>query len=336
MLRLPPFTYLAPRTVEEAVRSVREAGPDAVLVAGGTDLFPNMKRRQIEPKTVVGLRGIPDLGRLAGDAGRGMALGACVTLTQVSSHPEIARGYRALALAAGSVSTPLLRNMGTLGGNLCLDTRCNYYNQTYHWRKSIGFCMKKDGEICLVAPGSPRCWALSSTDTAPAAIALGARVRLVGPAGERVVPVASLYHDDGIRYLAKSPDEVLVEVLLPSADGWRSTYWKLRRRGSFDFPVLGVAAALRLDSDGTVAEARIVLGAVASRPLEAVEAAQILRGQRLDPDLIARAASLAAQPARPLDNADLTLAYRKKMVRIFVERALRELAGLPSEGTPGG
>jgi 4-hydroxybenzoyl-CoA reductase subunit beta len=336
MLRLPPFTYLAPRTVEEAVRSVREAGPDAVLVAGGTDLFPNMKRRQIEPKTVVGLRGIPDLGRLAGDAGRGMALGACVTLTQVSSHPEIARGYRALALAAGSVSTPLLRNMGTLGGNLCLDTRCNYYNQTYHWRKSIGFCMKKDGEICLVAPGSPRCWALSSTDTAPAAIALGARVRLVGPAGERVVPVASLYHDDGIRYLAKSPDEVLVEVLLPSADGWRSTYWKLRRRGSFDFPVLGVAAALRLDSDGTVAEARIVLGAVASRPLEAVEAAQILRGQRLDPDLIARAASRAAQPARPLDNADLTLAYRKKMVRIFVERALRELAGLPSEGTPGG
>jgi 4-hydroxybenzoyl-CoA reductase subunit beta len=336
MLRLPPFTYLAPRTVEEAVRSVREAGPDAVLVAGGTDLFPNMKRRQIEPKTVVGLRGIPDLGRLAGDAGRGMALGACVTLTQVSSHPEIARGYRALALAAGSVSTPLLRNMGTLGGNLCLDTRCNYYNQTYHWRKSIGFCMKKDGEICLVAPGSPRCWALSSTDTAPAAIALGARVRLVGPAGERVVPVASLYHDDGIRYLAKSPDEVLVEVLLPPADGWRSTYWKLRRRGSFDFPVLGVAAALRLDSDGTVAEARIVLGAVASRPLEAVEAAQILRGQRLDPDLIARAASRAAQPARPLDNADLTLAYRKKMVRIFVERALRELAGLPSEGTPGG
>lgn len=336
MLRLPPFTYLAPRTVEEAVRSVREAGPDAVLVAGGTDLFPNMKRRQIEPKTVVGLRGIPDLGRLAGDAGRGMALGACVTLTQVSSHPEIARGYRALALAAGSVSTPLLRNMGTLGGNLCLDTRCNYYNQTYHWRKSIGFCMKKDGEICLVAPGSPRCWALSSTDTAPAAIALGARVRLVGPAGERVVPVASLYHDDGIRYLAKSPDEVLVEVLLPPADGWRSTYWKLRRRGSFDFPVLGVAAALRLDSDGTVAEATIVLGAVASRPLEAVEAAQILRGQRLDPDLIARAASRAAQPARPLDNADLTLAYRKKMVRIFVERALRELAGLPYEGTPGG
>jgi CO/xanthine dehydrogenase FAD-binding subunit len=159
---------------------------------------------------------------------------------------------------------------------------------------------------------------------------------LVGPAGERVVPVASLYHDDGIRYLAKSPDEVLVEVLLPPADGWRSTYWKLRRRGSFDFPVLGVAAALRLDSDGTVAEARIVLGAVASRPLEAVEAAQILRGQRLDPDLIARAASRAAQPARPLDNADLTLAYRKKMVRIFVERALRELAGLPSEGTPGG
>ncbi len=336
MLRLPPFVYLAPRTLEKAIGILGETGPDGMPVAGGTDLYPNMKRRQFEPKTLVGLRGIPDLRRLAGDPGRGMTVGACVTLTHVAAHPGIAGGYRALALAAGAVSTPPLRNMGTIGGNLCLDTRCNYYNQTFHWRKSIGFCMKKDGDICLVAPGSPRCWAISSTDTAPVAIALGAQLRLVGPGGERTIPAAAFYRDDGIAYLDKSPEELLVEMILPPAEGWRSTYWKLRRRGSFDFPILGVAAALRLDPGGRVEEARIVLGGVASRPVEAPQAGALLRGQRPTEELLAQAAQAASQPSRPLDNADLTIGYRKKMTRVYVERALRELAGLPHEGAPGG
>src|SRR5438034_11009695 len=164
MLRLPPFTYLAARTVEDAVRRIVEAGAEGMLVAGGTDLYPNMKRRQFEPKVLGGLCAIRDLAQVSGDRRAGMAVGAGVSLAGLVAHPEIRDGYRALALAAGSVSTPPLRNMGTLGGNLCLDTRCNYYNQTYHWRKSIGFCMKKDGDICLVAPGSARCWAIASTD----------------------------------------------------------------------------------------------------------------------------------------------------------------------------
>jgi 4-hydroxybenzoyl-CoA reductase subunit beta len=336
MLRLPSFTYLAPRTVEEAVRQIDEAGADGMLVAGGTDLYPNMKRRQFEPKVLVGLRGIRDLGRISGDRQRGMTVGAGVTLSALATHPEVSAGYRALALAAGAVSSPPLRNMGTIGGNLCLDTRCNYYNQTYHWRKSIGFCMKKDGDICLVAPGSSRCWAVSSTDTAPVAIALGMQVRLMGPRGERLIPANALYRDDGMDYLAKAPEEILTEVIVPPADGLRTTYWKLRRRGSFDFPILGVAAALRLTPDGTVDDARIVLGAVASHPVVAHEAAALLKGQRPTPDLIARAAQIAFQPAKPLDNADLTIGYRKKMARVYVERALRELAGLPHEGAPGG
>jgi 4-hydroxybenzoyl-CoA reductase subunit beta len=336
MLRLPPFTYVSARTLDDAVRHAGDAGPDGMLVAGGTDVYPNLKRRQFEPKILVGLREIPDLGRISGRAAGGMTVGAGVTLSRLAAHPEIAGGYRALALAAGAVSTPPLRNMGTLGGNLCLDTRCNYYNQTYHWRKSIGFCMKKDGDICLVAPGSSRCWAVSSTDTAPVAIALGAQVRLIGPQGERLIPAAALYRDDGIQYLAKAPAEVLVDVILPPADGWRTTYWKLRRRGSFDFPILGVAAALRLAPDGTIEDARIVLGAVASHPVEAPQAASLLRGQRPTPELIVRAAQAAFQPAKPLDNADLTIGYRKKMARVYVERALRELAGLPFEGAPGG
>jgi 4-hydroxybenzoyl-CoA reductase subunit beta len=331
MMRLPPFTYLAPRRLEEAVARLVEHGGQAMVVAGGTDLYPNLKRRQLEPGVLVALRGVPGLAGVDGDAGRGLRIGAMTTLTRVARHPVVTAHYPALARAAGVVSTPQLRNAGTLGGNLCVDTRCNYYNQTHEWRKAVGFCLKKDGDVCLVAPGSPRCWAVTSSDTAPVLIALGAEVRLVGRAGERQVPVAALYRDDGIDYLGKAPDEIVTEVRLPPAGGWRATYWKLRRRGAFDFPVLGVAAALRLEG-GVCREARIVLGAVASRPREAPEAAGALVGQRLEPEVIARAAHLAARPARPLDNTDLVYHYRKRMTRVYVERALRELAGLP----PGG
>jgi 4-hydroxybenzoyl-CoA reductase subunit beta len=221
--------------------------------------------------------------------------------------------------------------MGTIGGNVCVDTRCNYYNQTHSWRKAIGFCMKKDGDICLVAPGSSRCWAVSSSDTAPAFWSLGAHVRLVGPNGERTIPLEALYRDDGIDYLTKRPDEIVTSLVLPPSEGWRSVYLKLRRRGSFDFPVLGVAAAARLEGD-VVREARIVLGAVASQPRAATAAAAALIGDRLTPALIDRVAGLAAGPAKPLDNTDFTHPYRKKVTRVFVARALRQIAGLPEMG----
>lgn len=311
----------------EAVAMLAERGPEAMIVAGGTDLYPNMKRRQFEPKALVGLRSIAALQRIEGSAEAGLAIGAGMTLTQVSRRPEIAAAYPALAYAAGVVSTAQLRNMGTIGGNLCVDTRCNYYNQTYHWRKSIGFCMKKDGDICLVAPGSSRCWAVSSSDTAPVMIALGASVRLVGPQGERVIPVQALYRDDGIVYLAKQADEILAEILLPPADGLHTAYLKLRRRGAFDFPILGVAVALKLAEDGTCAGARIVLGAVESYPVEARQAESLLIGQKLTDEVIEAAAQAAARPARPLDNTDLSLSYRKKMVSVYVARALRQAVG---------
>jgi len=235
--------------------------------------------------------------------------------------------FRSLATAAGVVSSPQLRNMGTLGGNVCVDTRCNYYNQTFEWRKAIGFCMKKDGDICLVAPGSPRCWAVSSSDTAPVLWSLGARLRLHGPDGERTIPVSALYRDDGIQYLAKRPEEIVTEIVLPPATGWRSVYLKLRRRGSFDFPILGVAAAARFEGD-VVREARIVLGAVASTPREAGKAADALIGRQLTTETIEAAAEAAAGPAKPLDNTDLTHPYRKKVTRVYVARALARLAGL--------
>ena len=195
-----------------------DAGPDGAFVAGGTDLYPNMKRRQQEPKVVISLMGIRELaGWEMRDAG--WVVGPCVTLSDLSILPSFRQSYPAVAHAAELVSTPLLRNMGTLGGNLCLDTRCNYYDQTYEWRKAIDFCMKKDGKICWVAPSSPRCWAVSSSDVAPVMMAIGAEFRLVGPKGERVVPAGRLYANDGINYLTKHPAEILAEVRLPAPNG---------------------------------------------------------------------------------------------------------------------
>ena len=329
MLRLPAFRFLQPRTLSDALRMKADAGPDATWVAGGTDLYPNMKRRQQTPATVISLMGVPELTG-AGSREPGAVLGAALTLTQVAQSPGLRRGYPAIARAAELVSTPLLRNMGTLGGNLCLDTRCNYYDQSYEWRKAIDFCMKKDGAICWVAPSSPRCWAVSSTDVAPVMVALGAEYRLVGPRGERVVPASRFYHNDGIDYLTKRPDEILVDVRLPAPDGWDCVYHKLRRRGSFDFPVLGVAAWIRWEGRGTgdwgrVADARIVLGGVASYPQEVTAAGAALSGTALDDDAIAAAAAAAYKPAKPMDNTDFDLSWRKQMTRVYVSRALEEI-----------
>jgi 4-hydroxybenzoyl-CoA reductase subunit beta len=328
MLRLPPFQYKAPRTLDDAVQMLSQEGEQAMLVAGGTDLFPNMKRRQFTPPIVIGLRNIASLKTITGSPEQGFRIGSGVTLTNLSEHPVLLQYYPALTTAAGSVSTPQLRNVGTIGGNLLLDTRCNYYNQTEFWRQSIGYCMKKDGDICLVAPGSPRCWAISSADTAPVLVSLNAQARLVSIRGERLVPVRELFRDDGIQPYTKDPDEILSEIILPPADGWRSVYMKLRRRNSFDFPILGVAVALRFSDDGTVADARITLGAVASFPVEATEAASRLIGQRLTPEIINEVATIAAKRAKPLDNADLTINYRKQVTPIYIRRALAALMEL--------
>jgi 4-hydroxybenzoyl-CoA reductase subunit beta len=259
--------------------------------------------------------------------GKGLRLGATLTLAELAAREDIRQEHSALFMAAAQVATPHLRNMATLGGNLCLDTRCNYYDQNYEWRKAIDFCMKKDGEICWVAPGSARCWAVSSTDTAPALMALGAEVTLVSTRGERTLPLRELYRDDGIQYLSRQADELLTRVILPAATpGVRSTYWKLRRRGSFDFPVLSVAVRVRRDGHGVVQEASIVLGSVASRPVEA-HATRRLLGSPLTDDLIEEVAEESSRLAKPLDNTDFHLGWRKKAARHLVAGALREVRG---------
>jgi 4-hydroxybenzoyl-CoA reductase beta subunit len=215
MMRLPAFRYVAPRTAREAARILADNGADAMPVAGGTDLYPNMKRKQFEPKLLVGLRGV--LEAYGTHANGGLTLGAMTTLADVAANPAILERWPAVARAARLVSSPPLRNAGTIGGNLCVDTRCNYYNQSEFWRASIGYCMKKDGDICLVAPGSSVCWALSSSDTAPVMLALGAEVTLVAHDAERRIPVGELYGRDGIDYLAKKPHEILTAIHVPAS-----------------------------------------------------------------------------------------------------------------------
>jgi 4-hydroxybenzoyl-CoA reductase subunit beta len=315
MLRLPWFEHRAPRSVAEAASILAGEGPRAMLIAGGTDLLPNMKRRHQSPAVLVSLRQIRELRIANGSFGSGL------TLNEIVRHEKTPA---ALRQAAAQVATPQIRGMGTLGGILCLDTRCTYYNQSHEWRKAIDFCLKKDGTVCWVATASKRCVAVSSTDTAPALIALNASIKLQSKEGEREIPVAALYQNDGIDYLSRRPDEILTAVRVP--EGWKSTYWKLRRRGSFDFPILGVAAALKFDGE-IVTEARIALGAVASRPFLVDKAGDFLKGKRLTDEVIASAAELVANRAKPMDNTDMDLYWRKEVADDFTAYALRELRG---------
>jgi 4-hydroxybenzoyl-CoA reductase subunit beta len=335
MLRLPRFQLHTPATIADAALLLREhraAEQDAaktgtpaitvMLVAGGTDLYPNMKRRQFTPSTLIALgRALPKTIR----NGKGLTIGAGATLTAVASDARVLSGYRALAESAIAISTPQLRNMGTIGGNLCLDTRCNWYDQSLFWRMAEGMCMKTDPSVvCRVAPSSPRCLAVASADTVPALLALGASVRVVSASGERVIALADMYREDGISHLTISRDDIVTEVILPPADGWRSTYLKLRDRGSFDFPIVGLAAAVRMDG-GVVREARLAMTAVGSRPLLVDAAAAALIGSRLENDAIAAAAAAAHKIARPMDNTSGTIAQRKKTVPVFATRALASL-----------
>ena len=325
MMRLPKFDYRVPREIAEAVKIMAGSGSEGQFVAGGTDLYPNMKRRQQTPRTVISVMRVPELNHISGDGKSGIRIGASVTLTDIVEHPLINRDYPVIAHAARTISTPILRNMGTIGGNLLLDTRCNYYDQNYEWRKGINFCLKKDGDVCWVAPGSSKCWAVQSSDLVPVMVAIGAKFRLASTLGERMIDARGFYNDDGIDYLKKRPDELLVDIHLPALNGWRASYQKLRRRGAFDFPVLGVAAWVQTDMGGSVKDARLILGGIAPSPIEVKEAGEALIGQPLDDIRIQAAAEAAYVKARPLDNTDFVMNWRKQMTRQYTLRALTEL-----------
>ena len=342
MLRLPPFRYHRPETVGEAVSLLAEFGEDAMPIAGGTDLMPNMKHRLFTPANVVSLNGIAAMRgigvargapRVSGNGGvppverRHLRIGALETLADVSGHPLVRRHCAGLAEAAGLVAGPQLRNMGTIGGNVCLDTRCTYYNQTEFWRSALGYCLKKDGTVCHVTKVGRKCVAAHSADTPPNLIALDAVLTLAGPDGTREVSVADFFVTDGIRNTRRERAEILTEVRIPIVKGRRSAYRKLRQRHSIDFPLLSVAVAADFAEDGTVTGLTGVVSALGARPRVLAGWEEIAVGGRLRPDAIEALAKRAWSQCRPLDNIIVDPEWRRAMVSVYAKRGLRALVG---------
>ena len=326
MLTLPRFEWVRPRTVDETLAALSDRPGETLLVAGGTDAVPNLKHRLHEPRTVVHIGGVREL-HFVRETDDGLHLGALVTLTELSRHPVVRRDYPSLAKAAGLVAGPQLRNMGTLGGNLCLDTRCTYYNQTHFWRSSLGFCLKKEGTVCHVVPAGKRCVAAHSSDVAPVLISLGARVEIAGRSGSRTIAVDEFFVADGIHNNVLAPGELVRSVLLPARSrGMRCGYQKLRPRAAIDFPMLSVAFAARVEN-GACGDAALVVSAIAARPrvISGVEA--LMKGKPFAEPLAESLAQAAYKQCHPLINVPYDHDYRREMVPVFVRRAVREAMG---------
>ena len=326
-MSLPAFELIRPKTLDDAVKALACFGEDAQIVAGGTDLIPSMKQGLFAPSVLLDLKPVRELDLIRFEPDHGLEIGALTRITAMIESRVVAQYFPVLHEAAKTIASPLLRNMGTLGGNLCLDTRCLYYNQSIFWRESLGGCIKKDGSVCHVAPGGQKCWAVFSGDTAPALLALNATVQLAGPQGRRELPLAEFYLNDGIVRMAKSRDEIVTGIRVPpSSAGWSGTYKKLRIRQSIDYPLAGVAVAMLKDNEGNCLAARVAVNAVNPAP-RLVNAAELMKGKPYDPELIEEVAHDALRTGKPLRTSASTPEYRRQMVRVFVRRALREVWG---------
>jgi 4-hydroxybenzoyl-CoA reductase subunit beta len=328
-LSLPQFKLLRPRTIDEAVEflSARAGAGDAPLpspriIAGGTDLIPSMKQRLFEPEYVLDLHRVAAMRGIRPHSDGGVEIGALTTLRAIEHSEFLRQHYAVLTEAAATVASPVLRNMGTIGGNICLDTRCLWYNQSLTWRKSCGFCIKKDGDLCHVAPGGTKCWAVFSGDTPPALLCLNAEIEIASSAGLRRIPLQQFYTGLGDSYRRLQANELVTRVFLPaSSAGYRGVYRKLRVRGSIDYPLAGVAVVMKR-SNGHIAEARVGITAVNPAPLLVKGAAELLAGRELDGSLAEAVGDLAARTAKPLTTSGLTPEYRREMIRVFTKRAV--------------
>lgn len=322
VLRLPPFRYHRPTTVSEAVALMGEHGGEAMYIAGGTDLVPNMKHRLFEPAHLVALKGIGELKGIREENGC-LRIGAGESLTSVAAHPEVRGRFPALAEAAAHVAGPQLRNTGTIGGNVCLDTRCTYYNQTAFWREALGYCLKKDGDVCHVTRVGKKCVAAHSADTPPVLMTLDATAVLTGPEGEREVAIRDFFVADGILNTRRAPDEILTEIRVPLTSATRrQAYAKLRQRKAIDFPLLTVAIAADVDDGGTVRWIDGVVTALGSRPRILTGWDDAACGKKLDDDVVDELAERAHKQCHPLENIIVDPEWRRAMVSVYVRRAL--------------
>jgi len=324
-MTMPAASVARPKTVEEAVRLLAESGPEAMIIAGGTDVVPNLQMKLFSPRVLVDIKPIRALKGITIAFAGALRIGALTTLTEIAASPLVCTNYAVLAQAVSTIAGPLQRNMGTLGGNLCLETRCLWYNQSYFWRKALGGCLKKDGDVCHVAPGGKRCWAAWSGDSAPALLALDAEIEIAGPRGTRRLSLAEFYSNDGMNRIALAHDEIVCAVYLPARTaGRRGLYQKLRIRDSIDYPLAGVAVALDVDRNGVCREARVAITAVNPAPLLVKEASEWLVGQKYSPELIERIAHAAIRTGKPLTTSASTPVYRRDIIRLFTRRALEQ------------
>jgi 4-hydroxybenzoyl-CoA reductase beta subunit len=324
MERTLDFVVQRPRTVAEAAAALARE-PKARVVAGGTDLVPNLRRGIERPPVVVDLTAIEGFDALVvGD--EGLALGAGVTLARIANDPRIAAGYPVLAAAAAAIAGPAHRIVGTVGGNLCLDTRCVFYNQSEWWRRANAFCLKRGGDTCHVAPQGKRCHAAFSGDMAPALLALDASVELVAAGGTRRIPLADLYREDGAAHLALAPGEIVSRILVPAASShFASGYRKARARGSLDFPLAGVACAIAVES-GSIRELRIALTGTNSRPFLLAGTADLV-GRPVDDETLGLLGKLVQKQTSPMRTTVTQSNYRRQAAAVLAQRLVRELAG---------
>jgi len=321
-LSLPQFKLLRPRSVAEALEHLGKYAGSVRVLAGGTDIIPSMRQKLFEPEYVLDLRAVVEIRGIKPQPDGGAEIGALTTIRTIERSEFLREQYAVLTEAASTVASPVLRNMGTIGGNICLDTRCLWYNQSLTWRKGCGFCIKKDGDLCHVAPGGTKCWAVFSGDTPPALLCLNAEIEIASPAGTRRLPLADFYTGLGDNYRRLQPSELVTRVFLPaSSAGYRGVYRKLRVRGSIDYPLAGVAVVMKR-SNGHVADARIGITAVNPAPLLVKGASELLAGKAVDEALAEAVGDLAAKISKPLTTSALTPEYRREMIRVFTKRAV--------------
>jgi 4-hydroxybenzoyl-CoA reductase subunit beta len=312
--------------MEEAVALMLEHSQQVQILAGGTDLLPSMKQKLFTPECVMDIRGIEEMQGMQVRAGMGVEIGALTSLSAIEDSEFIRRNYRVLHEAVATVASPILRNMGTLGGNICLDTRCVWYNQSLQWRKSCGFCIKKDGDLCHVAPGGSKCWAAFSGDTPPALLCLNAELEIVGPGGVRRMALKDFYTNVGDARMRLERHEMVTRVFLPqSSSGCQGSYLKLRIRGSIDYPLAGVAVVLKQNRN-RVEAARMAITAVNPAPLLVAGTEHALLGKSIDENTANVVAELAGKAAKPLTTSALTPEYRREIVKVYARRALIKAA----------
>lgn len=325
-MRLPKFEYLEPLTPGEACSMLAAKKGEARLLSGGTDLLVLMKQRVATPRYLVNLKSVPGLSYIEYDASEGLKIGPLATLRAVASSPTVKEKYPALAEAAGRVASPLIRNNATIGGNVALDSKCWYYNQSAHWRKSFAPCLKFGGDVCHVVKGGKRCFSVYCPDTVPALMVLGAEIDVVSERGKRTLPLGEFCTGKGETPNVLGPDEMISEIRVPNTPaGTGTSFTKLAFRGSIDYALVDVAVAVTREAgSGVCKDARIAIAAIGPGPVFATKAAKVLIGREIDDEALEAAGTAAVEEARHISGVWTSVSYRRKAIKALVSKTVRQ------------